>query len=93
MTGVMVIAEDEERNVILLVLYNHGNDLAVNGYLAEGRVMIVKEPYLKVMSDGNYGIRVDHLSDIVFLPEYESLIPSTWRPRTTGMAPLPPIGR
>lgn len=40
---------------------------------------MVKEPYLKVMSDGDYGIRVDHLSDIMFIPKFDKLVPSLWR--------------
>lgn len=71
MTAAMVIVEDEEENVLMLQLYNQEKELSTNGRPIEGTVMIVKEPYLKVMSDGNYGIRVDHLSDVRFIPEHE----------------------
>lgn len=81
MTAVMVVVEDEEGNVVLLQLYNQEKELSVSEYLAGGRVMIVKEPYLKIMVDGNYGLRVDHLSDIMFLPKHDSLVPLSWRPR------------
>lgn len=72
MTAIMVIAEDEDGNALVLQLYNQEKDLAEDGRLVEGTVMIVKEPYLKGLSDGGYGIRVDHLSDVKFLPEHES---------------------
>ena len=32
-----------------------------------GGVCIVKEPYIKTMSDGEYGVRVDHVTDILWL--------------------------
>lgn len=83
MTAVMVIVEDEENDVLMLQLYNQEEELSANGRLSEGTVMIVKEPYLKVMSDGNHGIRVDHLSDVRFIPEHDILMPSLWRRQLT----------
>jgi hypothetical protein len=83
MTAVMVIVEDEEENVLMLQLYNQEKELSADGHLIEGTVMIVKEPYLKVMSDGDYGIRVDHLSDVRFIPEHDILIPLLWRRQLT----------
>lgn len=78
MTAIMVIAEDENGNVVVLQLYNQGKELAGDSRLVEGTVVLVKEPYLKVLSGGGYGIRVDHLSDVKFLPEYDSLVPVAW---------------
>jgi len=79
MTAIMVIVEDEEENVLMLQLYNQEEELLEKGRLTEGTVLIVKEPYLKVMSDGDYGILVDHLPDARFLSEHDTLIPSSWR--------------
>jgi hypothetical protein len=79
MTAVMVIVEDEEGDVLMLQLYNQEEKLSTKGRLIEGTVIIVKEPYLKVMSDGDYGIRVDHLPDVRFIPDHDTLIPSSWR--------------
>ncbi|KAK2765676.1 hypothetical protein FQN54_008532 [Arachnomyces sp. PD_36] len=79
MTAVMVIVEDEERNVLMLQLYNQANEFSADSHISQGTVIIVKEPYLKVMSDGDYGLRVDHLSDVVFIPEYDSRVPLHWR--------------
>ncbi|EAW07588.1 TPR domain protein [Aspergillus clavatus NRRL 1] len=83
MTAVVAIVEDEDGDVLMLQLYNQEKDLVAHGRLAEGTVMIVKEPYLKVMSDGDYGIRVDHLSDMKLLTEHDPLLPLLWRPRLT----------
>ncbi|KAH1539391.1 hypothetical protein KXX61_007222 [Aspergillus fumigatus] len=79
MTSVMVIVEDEEGDVLMLQLYNQEEGLLAEGRLIQGTVILVKEPYLKTMSDGDYGIRVDHLSDVRFIPDHDTLIPSPWR--------------
>ena len=75
----MAIVEDEKKDVFVLQLYYQAeeNERSAEEILPEGSVLIVKEPYLKVMADGDYGIRVDHLSDIIFdVPES---IPSQWQ--------------
>ncbi|OJJ42379.1 hypothetical protein ASPZODRAFT_125576 [Penicilliopsis zonata CBS 506.65] len=81
MTAVMAIAEDENSDVLMVQLYQQDRDLARDGRLQEGTVMIVKEPYLKLMSDGDYGVRVDHLSDIHLLLGDDYRIPVSWRRR------------
>ncbi|KAL3474787.1 hypothetical protein BJX99DRAFT_271504 [Aspergillus californicus] len=83
MTAVMVIVEDEQADVLMLQLYNQ-EDRLVADRLVEGSVMIVKEPYLKIMTDGDHGLRVDHLSDVVFLPVHDLRVPSSWRRQLTG---------
>lgn len=81
MTAIMAVVEDERGEVLMLQLYNQEQELATDGRLVEGTVMLVKEPYLKVMADGDYGLRVDHLSDIRFIPDNDPLVPSVWRGR------------
>lgn len=78
MTAVMTVVEDERGDGVMLQLYNQEKELSTDGRLVEGTVILVKEPYLKFMADGNYGMRVDHLSDIRFLPDHDSLIPLGW---------------
>lgn len=78
MTAVMVVVEDERGDVLMLQVYNQEEELSTDGRLVEGTVILVKEPYLKIMADGNYGIRVDHLSDIRFLPSHDPLVPVSW---------------
>ncbi|KAL4940009.1 hypothetical protein BDV06DRAFT_230691 [Aspergillus oleicola] len=80
-TGTMLLVEDENDDVMKLTLYNQEKDLTEYGRSVEGIVMVVKEPYLKVMGDGCHGIRVDHLSDILFLSEHDSRMPVLWGPR------------
>lgn len=79
MTAVLAIVEDEEGKVLVLQLYNQNPSRAAEDILNEGAVLIIKEPYLKVMADGGYGIRVDHLSDVKFVPGHDRLVPPSWR--------------
>ena len=48
-------------------------------------VCIVKEPYFKTMSDGCYGLRVDHISDIIWLSPDDERIPLNWRSQVTEL--------
>lgn len=83
MNAIMAIVEDENEDALMLQLYyqEEENERSMEEILGEGRVLIVKEPYLKLMSDGDYGIRVDHLSDAIHLPIYDQRVPSCWQPR------------
>lgn len=81
MTAVMAIVEDEAGSVLMLQLYHQEQELSGAQNLKEGTVLVVKEPYVKVMADGDYGIRVDHLSDVWFIPEFDDLVPLPWRSR------------
>ncbi|GLA27457.1 hypothetical protein AnigIFM63326_004664 [Aspergillus niger] len=78
MTAVMAVVEDERGDVLMLQLYNQEEELSTDGRLVEGTVILVKEPYLKIMADENHGIRVDHLSDLRFLPSHDPLVPVSW---------------
>ncbi|OJK04901.1 hypothetical protein ASPACDRAFT_49254 [Aspergillus aculeatus ATCC 16872] len=81
MTAIMAVVEDEAGDVVMLQLYNQEKSLATDGRLVEGTVMVIKEPYLKIMADGDYGLRVDHLSDVRFLSDSDPLIPAEWSRR------------
>ncbi|KXX77904.1 Mitochondrial import receptor subunit TOM70 [Madurella mycetomatis] len=80
----MSIVEDENGNHLLLQLYHQeeGTDGAAEDILVEGIAMIVEESYLKLTSDNGYGLRVDHLSDIIFLSADDERIPSRWQRRS-----------
>lgn len=69
MTAVMVMAEDERDDVISLQLYQQEEEETreASDIVDVGTIVFVKEPYFKVMASGDYGLRVDHLSDIVQL--------------------------
>ncbi|KAH8590368.1 hypothetical protein B0O99DRAFT_634741 [Bisporella sp. PMI_857] len=80
MTAVMVIAEDK-KDVLMLQLYYQvpENKCATEEILGEGTILIVKEPYLKLIVDGDYGVRVDHLSDVIYLPAHDKQTPNGWQ--------------
>lgn len=82
-TAVSAVVEDETKDVITLHLYyqEKNNEYAADEILPEGTILIVKEPYFKVMANKDYGIRVDHLSDVVYLPIFDERVPMCWQPR------------
>ncbi|KAJ5291347.1 TPR domain protein [Penicillium angulare] len=71
--AVMTIVEDEEDR-----LYNQEKELSRSHRIEEKTIIIVKEPYVKVMGDSNYCIRVDHFSDLKFIPTFHHLVPASW---------------
>ncbi|VUC29601.1 unnamed protein product [Clonostachys rosea] len=81
MTGILTVIEDENEHVVTLQLYNQEKETErpVAEILGEGTVVILKNPYLKTMSDGNPGLRVDHLSDVILLANHDERVPSKWR--------------
>jgi hypothetical protein len=38
--------------------------------LREGTILLIKELYLKLISNRDYGIYINHLSNIIYLPAY-----------------------
>ncbi|KAH8642619.1 hypothetical protein IG631_00082 [Alternaria alternata] len=83
MTGILVLVEDEHGDVVILQLYQQEDEVSrpATSVVDEGTVIIVKEPFFKVTASGDYSLRVDHLSDIVFLNSDDTRIPQSWRPR------------
>ena len=86
-TAIMAIVEDEKADGVLLSLYQQESesDRSGNKVMEFNRVCIVKEPYFKGTSDGGYGVRVDHLSDIVWLSSEDERVPFEWRPQITEL--------
>lgn len=82
-SSIITIVEDEKNDVILLSIYyqEEHTERASEGVLPEGTILIVKEPYLKLMADGNHGIRIDHLSDVIYLPMFDKRVSDGWRSR------------
>lgn len=83
MTAIMAVMEDEDGDVILLTLYQQEDERnrAAVDIVKVGTILLVKEPYFKVMGDGEYGLRVDHLSDVIHLTSGDARIPKAWQPR------------
>ncbi|CAI6021747.1 unnamed protein product [Clonostachys chloroleuca] len=81
LTGILTAVEDENQDVVTLQLYNQEKETErpVDDIIGEGTVVVLKNPYLKTTSDGSYGLRVDHLSDIIRLERHDERVPSKWR--------------
>lgn len=87
MTAVMAIVEDEEGTAVLLQLYNQPEEPKVSKerILQAGDICIIKEPFFKATVDGSYALRVDHVSDIIWLEDTDDRIPSKWRKRVSRL--------
>ena len=78
MSTVMVIVEDENENVVLLRILREWL-ICHDHRLGEDMVLLVKQPCLQWISDKEYEIRVDHVSDIMFVPLFDESVPLSWR--------------
>ena len=85
MTAIMALMEDENRDVIMLQLYQQEDEdiREATNIVSVGTILLVKEPYFKVMVDGEYGLRVDHISDVIHVNEDDAKIPEALRPQLT----------
>jgi len=83
MTAIMAIVEDERGDAVMLQLYQQDdkNDRPATSVIKQNDVFLVKEPYFKVMADGEYGLRIDHLSDIVCIEAVDERLPKQWGPQ------------
>lgn len=83
MTAIMALMEDRNGDAILLQLYQQEDEETrpAGDIITVGTILLVKEPFFKLMADGDCGIRVDHLSDVVHLKEDDVRIPEAWQPR------------
>lgn len=47
-----------------------------------------KEPYLRIPASGKgYAMRADHVSDVMFMDEYDSRVPAEWRKEVADLDP------
>lgn len=83
MTAIMAIVVDEREDAVMLQLYQQDdkNDRPATSVIKQNDVFLVKEPYFKVMADGGYGLRIDHLSDLVRVEARDERLPKQWSPR------------
>ncbi len=88
MTAIMSICEDENGECVMISLYmmEPEHKRTTMNILPRGQILIIKEPYLKVpVSDKGFTMRVDHLSDVLFLDEYDGRVPEKWGKPKEGM--------
>jgi hypothetical protein len=87
MTAIMAVVEDEREDAVMLQLYHQDDkqDRPATSTLKQNDIIIVKEPYFKVMADGEYGLRVDHVSDLVRIDPGDERVPIQWTPRVLDL--------
>jgi hypothetical protein len=81
--SILALVEDQKGDALKLQLYQQPGEAVrpATSIIDTGDIFLLKEPYFKVTADGQYGLRVDHVSDIVRVTSYgplETLIPSRW---------------
>jgi hypothetical protein len=67
MTAIMAIVVDEREDAVMLQLYQQDEKSGrpATSVIKQGDIFLVKEPYFKVIADGEYRLRINHLSDII----------------------------
>ncbi|OAR02140.1 hypothetical protein LLEC1_07556 [Akanthomyces lecanii] len=83
LTALLVVAEDEHETPILVQMYHQPEENVIPSQqlLKKGMVLLLKEPYFKQTADGAYVLRVDHVSDLIWLHGDDERIPFAWMPR------------
>ena len=82
------VLEDEKDNAVTSHFYQQRDEEVqpAADIISEGMVCIIKEPWYKLMTDGSYGLRVDHISDVMWLPEVDARMPLKWQPQPDDFA-------
>ncbi|KAI9640898.1 hypothetical protein NHQ30_010739 [Ciborinia camelliae] len=88
MTAIMAIVEDENADAVMLQLYQQPDEKLrpTTSVIMKNDVFLLKEPYFKTTSDGGYGLRVDHVSDLVRLDENHDMLPKRWGSRVLDIS-------
>jgi hypothetical protein len=83
MTGILVLVEDDHDDVVTVQIYQQEQeDVGEATEIVDvGTILLIQEPYYKLMASGQCGIRVDHLSDVRTIDKNDPMIPHKWLPR------------
>lgn len=87
LSALCTVVEDEAGTAVPLSVFNMPAKFAAQATatLPEGTVCLIKEPFLKsVKKKDACTIRVDHVTDILFLHETDNRIPNVWRTAPTS---------
>jgi hypothetical protein len=78
----MAIVEDEKQDALVIQLYQQPDENVrpALSIITNGDVFLLKEPFFKIMGDGEYGLRIDHVSDLVRIDARHELWPKQWIP-------------
>ncbi|KAF2010165.1 SET domain-containing protein [Aaosphaeria arxii CBS 175.79] len=78
---VVAIAEDvlDRVTILQLCLQEEEGVRTAGDIINVGTVVLVKEPFFKITETGDYALRVDHPSDLIYASELNELYPREWR--------------
>ncbi|KAM3445863.1 hypothetical protein NHJ13734_000040 [Beauveria thailandica] len=78
---ILVVVEDLEGTAVTLQLHHHPSADAIPSeeVINIESVLTIKEPFFKCTTGNSYSLRVDHLSDVVWLEPFDSRVPDAWR--------------
>lgn len=81
-TAIIALMRDENEHGALLHLYHQEeeNICPADNIVTDHTILLIKEPYYKLMDNGDYGLRVDHPSDIVHLKHIDNRVPKLFKP-------------
>lgn len=89
---VTLIMEDENTKAVTVEFYHQEaeKDLPFYATASLQDTCIIKEPYFTIATNEDYCIRVDHVTDMIWLSEDDERTPSCFRsmPETHGMSPI-----
>jgi len=91
MTAIIVVVEDERDDAIVLQLFQQPDEdvQPASSIVTIGDVFLIKEPFLKLMADGEYGLRVDHVSDILRVDAGHRMWSNRWSPHQPSLDRTP----
>lgn len=73
--GVTISLLRDEANATITVSH-HYEDAET---FTSGHIFIIKEPYFTITSDGDYSVRVDHITDLFQISDQDERVPLTLR--------------
>ena len=78
----------------MLQLYQQDDkkDQPATSILKQNDIVLVKEPYFKVMANGQYGLCVDHVSGLVRVESCDKRVPGSGLPGSLAWIRLRTIG-
>lgn len=82
LSAIVTVVEDRDGTAVPLFFYNMHTRSATRpeSILPKGTILLIKEPFLKLKQKTNTPfIRVDHATDVVFLPETDNRVPDSWK--------------
>ncbi|KAF2748563.1 hypothetical protein M011DRAFT_457853 [Sporormia fimetaria CBS 119925] len=80
---ITTVAEDEHSDVVQVQLFLQEIEgvRSAENISGEGIVLPIKEPYLCLSHEGEYALRIDHVSDVIRLGPNNPRRPEVWRRR------------